>query len=112
VVVGVGVGVGLHALCLRSRMSLCPIPSFCPIPLAIPIPTPTPGPSPCLVLEVEDELRAVVDPLALGVHHALPLAGRVVEEARGHLRRGVRGMRVRGVVVKGGERWWRWGGWG
>mmetsp|Transcript_34112 Transcript_34112/g.86611 ORF Transcript_34112/g.86611 Transcript_34112/m.86611 type:complete len:302 (-) Transcript_34112:374-1279(-) len=38
-----------------------------------------------LVLEVEDELRAVVDPLALGGDHALALARRVVEEARGHL---------------------------
>ena len=33
-------------------------------------------------LEVEDELRLVVDPLALGAHHLLALLRRRVVEAR------------------------------
>ena len=53
-----------------------------------------------LVPEVEDELRAVVDPLALGGDHALALARRVVEEARGHLVRVRVGVGV-GVRVVG-----------
>mmetsp|Transcript_37169 Transcript_37169/g.98392 ORF Transcript_37169/g.98392 Transcript_37169/m.98392 type:complete len:412 (+) Transcript_37169:432-1667(+) len=47
-----------------------------------------------LLLEVEDHLRAVVDPLALGCHHLLALLRRVVVEARVDL-----GLLVLEVVV-------------